>query len=193
MSLMNSSKLISHILGYLRITKKLDSINNILNIESIIEECLTELEEINSFKYIYRKYNHKLEFLEDCTYDSLFEKSDDSYYLIACTLGYEVEQIKMEVPELQSDLIEDVAKYSAKWASDKLKCDVLKNDSGLCVDALNGFPGPYTHYVDDTLKEDGILKLLDGVENRNAHFEEVLAYCEYGKEPVIFKSITNAG
>ena len=92
MSLMNSSKLISHILGYLRITKKLDSINNILNIESIIEECLTELEEINSFKYIYRKYNHKLEFLEDCAYDSLFEKSDDSYYLIACTLGYEVEQ-----------------------------------------------------------------------------------------------------
>ena len=105
-------------------------------------------------------------------------------------LGYEVEQIKMDVPELQSDLIEDVAKYSAKWASDKLKCDVLKNDSGLCVDALNGFPGPYTHYVDDTLKEDGILKLLEGVENREAHFEEVLANCEYGKEPVVFKSIT---
>ena len=105
-------------------------------------------------------------------------------------LGYEVEQIKMDVPELQSDFIEEVAKYSAKWASDKLKCAVLKNDSGLCIDALNGFPGPYTHYVDDTLKEDGILKLLEGVENREAHFEEVLAYCEYGKEPVVFKSIT---
>ena len=106
-------------------------------------------------------------------------------------LGFEIDQIKMDVPELQDDLIENVAKFSAKWASDKLKCDVLKNDSGLCIDALNGFPGPYTHYVDDTLKEDGILKLLDGEENRNAHFEEVLAYCEYGKEPVIFKSITN--
>ena len=91
-------------------------------------------------------------------------------------LGFEIDQIKMDVPELQDDLIENVAKFSAKWASDKLKCDVLKNDSGLCIDALNGFPGPYTHYVDDTLKEDGILKLLDGVENRKAH---------------IFKSITN--
>ena len=105
-------------------------------------------------------------------------------------LGFEIDQIKMDVPELQDDSIEEVAKFSAKWASEKLKCDVLKNDSGLCVEALNGFPGPYTHYVDDTLKEDGILKLLNGVENRKAYFEEVLAYCEYGKEPITFKSIT---
>ena len=105
-------------------------------------------------------------------------------------LGFEVDQVKMYVPEIQDDSIEEVAKFSAKWASDELKCDVLKNDSGLCVDALNGFPGPYSHYVDDTLNENGILKLLDGVENRKAHFEEVLAYCEYGKEPVVFKAIT---
>ena len=105
-------------------------------------------------------------------------------------LGYEVEQIKMEVPELQEDSIEEVAKYSAKWASEKLQKDVLKNDSGLCVDALNGFPGPYTHYVQDTIGEDGLLKLLEGEQNRKAQFVEVLAYCEYGKDPVVFKSIT---
>ena len=28
-------------------------------------------------------------------------------------LGFEVEQVKMDVPELQDDLIENVAKYSA--------------------------------------------------------------------------------
>ena len=106
-------------------------------------------------------------------------------------LGFEVNQIKMDVPELQDDSIEEIAKFSARWASDELKCAVLKNDSGLCIEALNGFPGPYTHYVDDTLKEVGILKLLDGVENRKAYFIEGLAYCEYGKEPVVFKSITN--
>ena len=38
--------------------------------------------------------------------------------------------------------------------------------------------------------EDGLLKLLDGVENRKAYFIEVLAYCEYKCEPVVFKSIT---
>lgn len=105
-------------------------------------------------------------------------------------LGFTIDQVKMDTPEIQDDSIEEVSKYSAKWASDQLKCAVLKNDSGLCVDTLNGFPGPYTHYVDDTLGEDGILKLLEGVENRNAHFVESLSYCEYGKEPITFVAIT---
>ena len=105
-------------------------------------------------------------------------------------LGYEIDNIKMETIEIQADDVIDVAKYSAKWASEKLKCAVLKNDSGLFVESLNGFPGVYTHYVEDTLGEDGILKLLDGVENRRAYFKEVLAYCEYGKEPITFIGIT---
>lgn len=105
-------------------------------------------------------------------------------------LGFEIDNIKIETPEIQDDNIENVAKYSAKWASDKLKCDILKNDSGLCIEALNGFPGPYTHYVDDTLGEDGILKLLEGTKNRQAYFIEVLAYCKYNEGPVTFTSIT---
>lgn len=105
-------------------------------------------------------------------------------------LGFEVEQIKIDTPEIQNDSIEEVSKYSAKWASEHLKCTVLKNDSGLCIEALKGFPGTYTHYVDDTLGENGILKLLDGEENRKAHFVESLAYCEYGKEPITFVAIT---
>ena len=105
-------------------------------------------------------------------------------------LGFKVNQVKIETIEIQNDNIEEVAKYSAKWASDKLKCNVIKNDTGLCIEALNGFPGTYTHYVDDTLKEDGILKLMEGIDNRKAYFKEVIAYCEYGKEPVAFTDIT---
>lgn len=105
-------------------------------------------------------------------------------------LGIEVDNIKMETTEIQADTVEEVAIHSAKEASDKLKCAVLKNDTGLFIEALNGFPGPYTHYVDERLGEDGILKLLENEENRNACFIEAFAYCEYGKEPVVFKSIT---
>lgn len=106
-------------------------------------------------------------------------------------LGIEIDNVKMETIEVQADTVEEVAMYSAKDASNKLKCAVLKNDTGLYVDALGGFPGPYTHYVDDKLGEDGLLKLLDGVENRKASFVEAFAYCEYGKEPIVFKSVTN--
>lgn len=101
-------------------------------------------------------------------------------------LGFTIKNIKMDTIEIQSDSIEDVAKYSAKNASDKLKCDVLKNDSGLVIPSLKGFPGTYTHYADDTIGEDGILKLMDGIEDRKAYFVEVLAYCKYGEEPVAF-------
>jgi len=55
---------------------------------------------------------------------------------------------------------------------------------------LGGFPGVYTHYADDTIGEAGILKLMEGKENRKARFVECLAYCEYGKEPLCFLSIT---
>ena len=105
-------------------------------------------------------------------------------------LGIEVDNVKMETTEIQADTVKEVAMHSAKEASDKLKCAVLKNDTGLYVEALGGFPGPYTHYVDEKLGEDGLLKLLEGVENRKACFIEAFAYCEYGKEPIVFKSIT---
>lgn len=105
-------------------------------------------------------------------------------------LGFEIDNIKMETTEIQANSVEEVAMHSAKEASEKLKCTVLKNDTGLYIDALGGFPGPYTHYVDEKLGENGILKLLEGEENRKACFIEAFAYCEYGKEPIVFKSIT---
>ena len=44
--------------------------------------------------------------------------------------GIEVDNIKMDTTEIQSDSIEEIAAFSAKEASDKLKCAVLKNDTG---------------------------------------------------------------
>lgn len=105
-------------------------------------------------------------------------------------LGYVVDNIKMETPEIQADDVTEVAKYSAKWAANELNIPVLKNDTGLFVEGLNGFPGVYTHYVDDTLGNDGLLKLMEGLDNRNAYFKECIAYCEPGKEPVVFEGIT---
>ena len=105
-------------------------------------------------------------------------------------LGIEIDNIKMQTTEIQANSVEEVAMHSAKEASEKLKCNVLKNDTGLYIEALGGFPGPYTHYADEKIGENGILKLLEGVENRNACFIEAFAYCEYGKEPIVFKSIT---
>lgn len=105
-------------------------------------------------------------------------------------LGYEVDNVKLDTIEIQADEVSEVAAYSAKWASDKLKCTVVKNDTGIFIEALNGFPGVYTHYVQDSIGEDAILKLMEGKKNRKAKFVQALAYCEYKKEPKVFVSIT---
>ena len=105
-------------------------------------------------------------------------------------LGFVIDNVKMETPEIQADDVIEVSKYSAKWAAEKLNKPVLKNDSGLFVKALNGFPGVYTHYADDTIGEDGLLKLMEGITDREAYFKESIAYCEPGKEPVVFEGIT---
>ncbi len=106
-------------------------------------------------------------------------------------LGIEVEGRKIEdLPEIQADKIEDVAIYSSQYAAKELGMDVLKNDSGLVIPALHGFPSAYTKYVEETITEDGILKLMEGLKNREAYFVEVLAYTTKELETEIFVSKT---
>lgn len=104
--------------------------------------------------------------------------------------GITVDNVKMDTVEIQADTVEEVAAYSAKWASEELKANVVKNDTGIVIEALDGFPGAYTHYVGDTIGIEGILKLLRNKKNRKAKFVQALAFCEYGKEPVVFVSET---
>lgn len=105
-------------------------------------------------------------------------------------LGFEIDAKDIDCLEIQADTMEEVAKFSSKYASNLLKKNTLKNDSGLVIPSLKGFPGVYTKYVEKTLGVDGVLKLLDEIEDRSAYFIEVLAYTEYGKEPVTFTSKT---
>lgn len=105
-------------------------------------------------------------------------------------MGVTINQKKIYCPEIQDDDIANVSKFSAQYAANKLNMPVIKNDSGIIIEALKGFPGPYTSYVEDTITEEGILKLMQGKSNRKAYFTEVISYCEPGKEPISFISNT---
>ncbi|EHP87588.1 XTP/dITP diphosphatase [Methanotorris formicicus] len=88
-----------------------------------------------------------------------------------------IEQIKMPYPELQGTL-EEVAEFGAKYVYEKIKKPVIVEDSGFFVEALNNFPGTYSKYVQETIGNEGILKLLEDKENRNAYFKTVIGYCD---------------
>ena len=105
--------------------------------------------------------------------------------------GIEIESQKIELPELQADTIEEVAISKAKYAANALNKPIMINDSGLIIPALNDFPGPMSKYFEQTIGEDGILKLMVDIEDRKAYFKEVISYCEPKEEPILFTSITN--
>ena len=95
-------------------------------------------------------------------------------------LGFEVEQLADEYPEIQADTLEEVVRSGLDWLWDRHKKPIMIDDSGLFIDALGGFPGVYSAYVFRTLGTDGILKQMDSVENRKAEFQCCAGYVDSG-------------
>ncbi len=91
-----------------------------------------------------------------------------------------VEQVDYDYTEIQSDSLEAIAAYGSREAFEELGGEepVLVDDAGLFVDALAGFPGPYSAYVEDTVGVDRLWRLAKGEENRRARFRTVLAYTD---------------
>ncbi|MCI6774207.1 MAG: XTP/dITP diphosphatase [Methanobrevibacter boviskoreani] len=97
----------------------------------------------------------------------------------------ELEHIDLGYMEPQGTL-EEVALFGAKYASRELGKSVIVEDAGLFINGLNGFPGTYSHYVQDTLGNKGILKLMEDVDDRTAEFRSVIGFCTPNSEPKIF-------
>ncbi|HIH87393.1 MAG TPA: RdgB/HAM1 family non-canonical purine NTP pyrophosphatase, partial [Methanosarcinales archaeon] len=79
-----------------------------------------------------------------------------------------------------------ISAYGAQWCAQKLEKPVMVDDSGIFIEALNGFPGPYSRYVEDHLGNQNVLKLMGGVANRKAVFRTAVGYCEPGGGPHTF-------
>jgi XTP/dITP diphosphohydrolase len=93
-------------------------------------------------------------------------------------LGHEVEQLKDEYPEIQADTLEEVVEAGLKWLWERHHAPIIIDDSGLFVNALKGFPGVYSAYVYKTIGYQGVLKLLDGVDERGAEFKCCAGYVD---------------
>ena len=93
-------------------------------------------------------------------------------------LPREVEQLDYDYAEIQSDDLAEIAARGAREATGAADGPVFVEDSGLFVDALSGFPGPYSSYVYDTLGIDRVAGLARAEDDRSARFRSVIAYCD---------------
>ncbi len=107
-------------------------------------------------------------------------------------IGFEVEPLLIagnfpDLIEPQADRVEETALSKLNQARDlvigtEFEGEILlAEDSGLFIDSLSGFPGPYSSYIERTIGLNGILKLLEGESKRGAEFRAVAAFSLDGK------------
>jgi XTP/dITP diphosphohydrolase len=110
--------------------------------------------------------------------------------LLGKSHGIKVKWIKYPKFEIQANSLESIAEFSAIAAYSVFSTPLIVEDSGLFIDALKGFPGPYSAQAYKTIGLEGMIKLLSGSSDRSARFECVICYAS----PTglrVFKGIMN--
>jgi len=90
----------------------------------------------------------------------------------------EVDAVALDLVEPQAETLEEISQAKAQQAYEHLRRPLIVDDTGLFIEALKGFPGPYAAYVQKTIGNSGILSLLQRSQNRNAYFYTVVAYVD---------------
>jgi XTP/dITP diphosphohydrolase len=111
----------------------------------------------------------------------------------AALAQYNIEVRKLEdfqKLEIQHPDLGEIASSALALIVTKTDKPVFVEDSGLFVHQLNGFPGPYSSYVFETLGIEGILKLLEDAKTRKAEFRSAVAFGMNGKWVANFTSAT---
>jgi XTP/dITP diphosphohydrolase len=90
-----------------------------------------------------------------------------------------VAQLDFDYAEVQAPTLDPIAARGAREAYRHADEPVLVDDAGLFVDALGGFPGPYSSYVEETLGIERVGEVArDAADPARAAFRCVLAYCD---------------
>ncbi|MFC7167427.1 RdgB/HAM1 family non-canonical purine NTP pyrophosphatase [Halospeciosus flavus] len=92
----------------------------------------------------------------------------------------DVEQFDYDYTEVQSDSLADIAARGAEEAFEAAGGEdpVIVDDAGLFVGELDGFPGPYSSYVEDTIGIQGVWTLAQELDDRRAAFRCTVAYTD---------------
>ena len=98
--------------------------------------------------------------------------------------GIELERLSIERVEIQADDPELIAEYSLKVLD--VDIPILIEDAGLYIDKYFGFPGPYSSYALRTINNEGILKLMENDEDREARYLSAVAFRD-GDTSVTFR------
>ena len=115
----------------------------------------------------------------------IFASTNESKYneilLHLRNFNIEIEYVRFKTVEIQSNSLEEIALKKSKEAYEKIGIPLIVEDTGLFIDSLKGFPGPYSSYILETIGNQGILDLLLKKTKRSALFRSIVAYKDSNK------------
>jgi XTP/dITP diphosphohydrolase len=80
--------------------------------------------------------------------------------------------------EIRSDDVSEIAADAALEAWRRCRKPVFVEDSGIFIRSLGGFPGTYSGWAFSKLGNSGILRLMDGKDDRSAEFRSSVAFAD---------------
>jgi len=95
---------------------------------------------------------------------------------ILAGFGLTVHRLRTRKMEIQSSSLKEIASTAALQIAEVNRTPVLVEDTGLFIEVLSGFPGPYSSFVYRTIGNEGILRLMKGKRNRAAVFRSAVAF-----------------
>ncbi len=105
--------------------------------------------------------------------------------MIQSLLGYPVQHINLDIPEIQALKVQDLIEQKTRAAYQQVGRPVLVEDTSLAFHAWNGLPGALIRWFLDTVGNEGICRMLDGFADRGATAETCLGYYD-GRDFVTF-------
>ena len=105
--------------------------------------------------------------------------------LLSGYMGKKFKHTMIELDEIQSMSLHEVAEHKVRQAYDIIKSPVLVEDVGVYIKALNGLPGPFIKWFWQALSLQGVCRLMDSYEDRSVSAHITFAYFD-GNEVIFF-------
>ncbi len=95
---------------------------------------------------------------------------------LARHLGHPVEHLKLDLDEIQSLDLKEVAEHKARQAYGMVGSAVLVEDVSLEIESLGGLPGPFVKWFEKAIGLEGVCAMVG--KNRKATAKVCFVYCD---------------
>lgn len=104
--------------------------------------------------------------------------------------GFKLTAQKLDIIEPRAEDPQEVVIEKALQAIKLINKPLIVEDSGIFIDYLNGFPKTFVHFAESTIGVKNIVKIMEGITNRNAEFRQSLAYIDPRMaSPIVFSYV----